>query len=576
MTAFLIRTSGDQRGQRVHLTTLPARLGRHPDCEVLIDYASVSREHARIVSEGGELLLEDLKSRNGTLLNGETIAQRVALRDGDTISICGLTFELRLKSQDEMEATVNRSRCDRDTDNGSSVFIVDDDPASSLFQLGSASQIRIAESRPRYDQDRSETKLRALLDIGRDLSGGAAEVLPKVLENLMYIFPQADCAYIFLRNQTTGQLEAKSFRSRDPMRQQEVRASRSIIEMVASSQSAILSDDVANDSRFDASESIVNYHINTMMAAPLTSVDGAAAFGVVQVDCRTVGKRFNHDDLDLLVSIAFQIATVYQNTLLQEAALREQVFQRELSVAHDVQKCLLPYDRPKVPGYSFFDYYSPAKYLGGDYYDYISLPDGRLVLALGDVSGKGAPASLLMAKLSVEVRTGLLGLTDDNFASCVERLNQLYAHPRWDDRFITFFFSVLDPKTGQLTFFNAGHVPPILHNLDGSLKINDTGIGLPLGIMAESRYEPTTITLEPGQTMVIISDGFTDAMDANGRYWGMSGVTQCLSLMTNLRADTLGERLVAAVRGFSGRVAQTDDQSLLVFGRDAVSEHAST
>lgn len=566
MTVVLIRANGEQRGQRIKLNAMPVRLGRHPDCELFIDYGAVSREHARIVSgEHDDFFVEDLNSRNGTLLNGVAITQRTLLRNGDTISICGIEFTVQLAVARDTVGSVLNPQASLDHA-GSSVFIVDDDAANGLMQMGSASHIRIADNRPRYDQDPSETKLRALIDIGRDLSGGAAEVLPKVLENLMWIFPQADCAYLFLRNPASKQLEVKAFRARDPQRQRDARPSRSIIEMVASSQSAILSDDVANDSRFEASESIVNYHINTMMAAPLTAVDGTEVFGVVQVDCRTVGKRFTYDDLDLLVSVAFQIATVYQNSLLQEVALREQVFERELSVAHDVQKCLLPYDRPKVLGYSFFDYYSPAKYLGGDYYDYIALPDGRLVLALGDVSGKGAPASLLMAKLSVEVRTGLLVLND--FTACIERLNQLYAHPRWDDRFITFFFAMLNPKTAEVTFQNAGHVPPMLHHQDGRIEFFDEKIGLPLGIMEDSRYEPTTITLEPGQTIVVISDGFTDAMDSDGRYWGMSGVTGFLSQMRDVPADTLGEQLVTAVKTFSGRVAQTDDQSLLVFGRD--------
>lgn len=564
MAAVLVRANGNQRGQRLKLSQFPTRLGRHPDCEVMLDNGSVSREHARILCEDNNYFLEDLNSRNGTQLNKISIKSRTALADGDLVSICGIEFNFKLQEAEQIPLSPREQPSDQ-LSIGSSIHVIDDGAPPAP---GSGSQILMSGNVPRYDQDRAETKLRALLDIGRDLSGNAAQVLPRILENLMWIFPQADYAYIFLMDKSSKRLDLKAHRTREKSGfSQEVRVSRSILDAVVKSQTAILSDDVSNDSRFDPSESIVNFHINTLMAAPLMMVDGAEVLGVVQVDCRTVGKRFTYDDLDLLVSVAFQMATVYHNSILQETALNEKVMQRELNVAHEVQKCFLPEQPPVVAGYHFYGYYSPAKYLGGDYYDYIPLPDGRLVVTLGDVSGKGAPAALMMAKLSGEVLAALL-LNQDPIA-CVRRLNNQFANPRWESRFITFFFGILDPKTHTLTFVNAGQVAPILLNPDGTFSLFDEKSGTPLGVVEDYTYEETTFTFAPGQSLIVISDGFTDAMNAEDKQWETSGVLNFLKQMKNMPAPQLGEQLVAAVKAFAGRVPQTDDQCLLIVGRDA-------
>ncbi len=542
--------------------TIPSaasRVGRYPDCEIFLDHSGVSREHARITLDKNGYHLEDLKSRNGTFLNGTPVTQPVLLREGDVLRFCDLELVFSAGEPERVEHHLPNPM--KQTHQA---FVFDDGGGEDSFTV--KSQIKLSEKKPTLTSANAATKLQAMIDIGRNLGAAVDDVLSQLIDNLLKIFPQADCAYILLNDEQTGRLELKSFKHRDPNNQEQFRISRTILEKVAFSKAAVLSDDVANDSRFEPSESIVNYNIYSIMAAPVMDYDQSEVLGVIQVDARSSGRKFTYEDLDLLVSLAYQVAVTYQNAKLQEVAIQEQVMEREMNIARKVQMGLLPTEAPKVANYGFFDYYQAARHLGGDYYDYIPLPDGRLIFTLGDVSGKGVSAALLMAKLSSEVRYGLL--IEASLAETVKRLNRSFSESRWDNRFITFFFGVLNPKTHEIRFFNAGHIPPILVSPDGSIQmLGEEKIGLPLGVMEDTEYDESSFTIENGQNLVIISDGITDAMNAQEQYFQMQGVFDHLKQSRTRSVTEFGKNLINAVQSFAGRVPQTDDQSLLVVGR---------
>ena len=531
-----------------------SRIGRYPDCEIFLDHAGVSREHARITLDKNGYHLEDLKSRNGTFLNGTPVAQPVLLHDGDVLRSCELEL-IFLAGEPERHEHLSRP----------SQTLVFEDGGEDSFTV--KSQIKLGvDKKPTLTSANAAVKLQAMIDIGRNLGAAVDDVLKQLSENLLRIFPQSDCVFILLNDRQTGRLELRKHLHRDPNNRESVRISRTILEKVAFSKAAILSDDVANDSRFDPSESIVNYNIYSIMAAPIMDYDQSEVLGVIQVDSRSRGQKFTYEDLDMLVSLAYQIAVSYQNAQLQEVAIEEQVMEREMNIARKVQMGLLPTVPPVVTNYGFYDYYQAARHLGGDYYDYIPLPDGRLVFTLGDVSGKGVSAALLMAKLSAEVRYGLL--IESSFGETVKRLNRSFSESRWDNRFITFFFGVLDPKTHEIRYFNAGHLPPILVSPDGSTQLlGEDKIGLPLGVMEDSEYEECSLTIENGQNLVIISDGLTDAMNAQEQYFMIQGVLDHLKQSRISSVTEFGRNLVNAVQSFAGRTPQTDDQSLLIVGR---------
>ncbi len=180
---------------------------------------------------------------------------------------------------------------------------------------------------------------------------------------------------------------------------------------------------------------------------------------MIQLDALDQRNRFRQDDLDMLVSVACQAAFAVENAQLHEAAMRDQAMKRELAVAHEVQRGFLPSAAPRIPEYDFFEFYEPASQLGGDYYDYVELPGGRLAVVVADVSGKGISASLLMAKLSAETRYCLA--SEPEPAQAIGRLNRVFCDSVWDDRFVTMVLAVLDPRRHEVTIVNAGHLPPL-------------------------------------------------------------------------------------------------------------------
>ena len=307
----------------------------------------------------------------------------------------------------------------------------------------------------------AETKLKALLEISQNLGKALAvkQVLPKLLDSLFTIFIQADRGFIVLRDPAGGRLVPKAVKYRRGDDPEMIRISRTIINEVMATKEAILSADAAVDKRFDMAESIADFHIRSMMCVPLINSEGAA-IGVIQIDTVNQRNRFSREDLDVLASVASQAAFAVENAELHETLLREQALERELRVAHEVLRGFLPAASPRIPQYEFFAFYEPASQLGGDYYDYIPLSGGRLAVVVADVSGKGIPASLLMARLSADARYCLA--SEPTPAEAVNRLNRAFCEAGWEDRFVTLVLAVLDVQRNEVAVVNAGHLPPLL------------------------------------------------------------------------------------------------------------------
>ncbi len=250
----------------------------------------------------------------------------------------------------------------------------------------------------------SEAKLKALLEIARSLRSTLSleGVLSNVLDGLFKIFVQADRGYFVLKT-GEGLLVPMATKHRRTNAEETIRISRTIVNKAMTSREAILSADAGSDTRFDTSQSIADFRIRSMICAPLLGNDGNP-LGVIQIDTMDQRARFSESDLEVLVSVAILAATAVENAQLHETALKQQTLQRDLDLAHKVQQGILPSRPPELSGWLFYDHYDPANQIGGDYYDYVTLPDNRVGVIIADVSGKGVPAALLMARLSSEVR----------------------------------------------------------------------------------------------------------------------------------------------------------------------------
>jgi hypothetical protein len=416
-------------GQIVELHGERTVLGRHPNCQIVLDDAAVSRHHAQILESHGVFYLEDLRSRNHTYLNGTLVETRTELHEADEVKVCGVLFRFH-KDLKDLKDLPTDSR-GREAGGTSTVY----GPAQSAApttgktaagRTSSRTSARTLAEQPdgnssiigtvdiRSDEQlrlgvKPEVKLRAVLKLSNVLARVIAldDVLHELLEGLFQVFPQAQHGVVLLRQPATGELEVRSTRTALPEPEELQIWSRTVVKQAVETGRAILSADAASDEAFKESQSVSTFRIHSTMCVPLLSKDGGA-LGAIQIVTRNVAQRFSQDDLDLLASMASQASLAVENAYLHEEVVRQRDVQRDLEVATQIQLGFLPNKRPRVAGYSFYDYYEPAQSVGGDYFDYVPLPDGLVAIAVADVAGKGVPAALLMARLYSTARYQLL------------------------------------------------------------------------------------------------------------------------------------------------------------------------
>jgi phosphoserine phosphatase RsbU/P len=558
--AILIALQGSGPDENLALEGQVVVLGRHPGCDIVLESGAVSRQHARITNSDDKYYIEDLHSRNGTFLNGKLLTQRQLLNENDEIGICELSFLFRLTP---LEA--GASLADSKTGVSAMATIVDDEEHTSNSTIMSQMEVSSGSTGTRL-QVNTEAKLKAILEISRNLGRtiGLNEVLPKLLDSLFKIFLQADRGFIVLKDPISGKLIPKAIKYRRHEDTQSIKISRTVVNSVMLSKQAVLSADAASDIRFEMSESIVDFRIRSMMCVPLITGEGNS-LGVIQIDSLDSRNRFNREDLDVLASVACQAAFAVENAEMHEMALREQAIKRELAVAHEVQRGFLPATSPNVTEYDFFEFYEPANALGGDYYDYVELSGGRLAVVLGDVSGKGISASLLMAKLSAEARFCLA--SEPTPAAAVTKLNKVFCGNVWEDRFVTLVLAVIDPVRQVAMIVNAGHLPPLLRcGKDSVQPVGEEITHLPLGVDAETIYEQYAIPLQPGDSLTLYTDGITEAMNAQDELYSLTRLKSQLACDLD-RVSLLGRRILDDVRKFVGTRQQSDDMCMVCLGR---------
>jgi sigma-B regulation protein RsbU (phosphoserine phosphatase) len=303
--------------------------------------------------------------------------------------------------------------------------------------------------------------------------------------------------------------------------------------------------------------------IRNLLCVPLTV--GSDLIGVLSAYNKVSEEGFNEDDQRLLGIIAAQSAQVLERARLLEEEKAAERLREDVRLAERIQAGLLPEKAPDVPGYDMAGASEPARHVGGDYFDFIGLSDQRLALALGDVSGKGLPASLLMANLQATLRGQ--AFQDSSCHDCVAWCNRLLFHSTPLDKFATLFYSVLDTRSHVMTYCNAGHEQPYLFSADGSLKRLATG-GLAVGILESFDYKDDIVHFNPGDIMVVFSDGVTDIVNEQDEPFGEE---RLLALLHEVK-DLTAADMIAAVRKdlaeHAGKMPPFDDVTLMVVKRN--------
>lgn len=537
---FLNQVIGFNENIRHPLISDRMTIGRFEGCEIVVGAqgSAVSRRHARVHRAQNMWWIEDLNSRNHTFVNGKNISGRgpVPLSHADRIQICNYEFVF---CEDDLNPKLEGS-----------IHLFDE-------EIGDDTTISFMGD-PLKEEVGTDVSLSVLLKVTSLLQNVLSldDVLNEVLNALFRVFSVADRGVIGFFNDR-GEFEPRWWKIREELGETRIEVSRTIVNRVASSQKAMILNDVQR--QFPESDSALRLRIRSVMCAPLMQANGRT-FGVFQIDSYTEN-GFSQRDLQLVTAIAIQASLAINNAQLHETALKQHAMQKDLELAQQVQEELLPQKNPEVSGYRFASTYRAAKEIGGDYVDFVHLDDGRIAIVLADVGGKGIPAALYMSRLATQTRT-CLDLYDQP-AQVIGELNR-----RMTQRFTTFVLAVLHPKSHEVVIVNAGHRPPLWKRADGEvIPVGEEIVGYPFSAVDDAEFDEVRITLEPGESIALFSDGVEDAFNANNNQrFGYERAQSILSRTTASPSDTIN-LLVGEVDAFSAGTPQFDDICIVVVSR---------
>ena len=549
MPSLTIRTG--QRANEVIAFDRTIVIGRGA-VDVVLDDSTVSRRHAELAWENGRCTVTDLRTGNGTFVNGRRLTAPTAITDGDELWLGRVV--LRYSS----------GQADHASEPASAALLEEQDASPSIVMVMDARSSGVSASRG-ADVEQLIEQLNRRVEVLGELAADLAQTFDeqtmfgRVMERLFELLPRAERGLLLIQDDG-GALVPKIARTRAG---EDVRigASRTLLQEVISRRQGILSVDAQGDQRFSAAESLIASGIRTLVCVPLYAYD--RVYGVIQVDSTRGTLPFVEADLALALAVARQLAMALANARMHRQLLEQELFQRDLALARSIQRHFLPRHPPEVPGACFAVEYSPALAVGGDYYDFLYLPDGRLGLAIGDVSGKGVSAALYVAKLGSELRYAAAAL--DQPARILERVNAELAADNDEAMFVTLLLAALDPVSGQLAIVNAGHLRPVLRQRDGGVRLLDTPAQSPLGVREDVRFEQTLHQVDRSEVLALYSDGVTEATSRSRELFGDERLLQSVSRAAQT-ASGVCAALVAGVRAFLDGEPQNDDITVVTFG----------
>ena len=530
----------DALGRRViHIDKPVFSIGRRSGNDLQLVGSDVSRDHAEIALDNNRFLLRDRGSRYGTYVNGEGISEH-ELKHGDLV---------RLGRSGGAEL----------------VFLLDDatqSPASSDRHTTSA----VGDLR----------QVAALLEGLRALGSGRVldEVLALVMDSALEV-TGAERGFIMLASaENENELEFKIARGRGrvTLSGKGFETSRKIPEEVfKTGQEKIVADLLDGD--------LANVHMGTValgirhvLCTPLKLVrylDKAdmpnveKRIGVLYLDSRERGALLSRAARAALETLATEAAVAIENARLYRETLEKARMEQELRIAAEIQQALLPEPRRKGPFFEAVGQSVPCRSIGGDFFDYVDLPNGAFGFAVGDVAGKGAPAALLTAVLQ-----GVFASQASSGSSPSEtlsRVNIALIRRAIESRFATALYAIIGSK-GELSYCNAGHNPPMVFGRNGVERLEKGG--LILGLFEHATFEEGSTTLEPGDLLVAFSDGVTEALSTEGEEYGEQRLLDCVQANREKSPPELLDSIFASVREFTAGAVQSDDVTALVLRYD--------
>jgi len=548
--ALTIHTPGEPP-RRLRVDRPALTLGRSSSSDVFLADRTLSRAHARLDLGPEGVVLTDLGSRNGTQLNGTRLAEPVVVRAGDRIVLGETTIEV---SEEALSGT--RVVIDAGTDRLDRTMISTANAATSL-RARSAREVDDAAELKRLAtslQILNEVSLALLTDLP------PSELSALILEKL-FAYLEPDRGLLMLRD-GTGELRPEAVRFAAGIDPSDIRLSRTLVDTVTERKHGVLMIDTATDGKIGVADSIRLQGITSCLAAPLF-VD-EQVIGLVYLEARLGRKTFTEEDLRLLTSLANTAAIKIQNLRLQEAATAKLRIEREMALAWDVQRRLFPEQAPELPRSELFGRTVPSRTVSGDYYDFFVRGDGTVDVVVADVCGKGMAASILAAS----VQSSFQAWAAENYPPdrLCARLNDLVHRRTSPEKFVTFIAALYDPETGSIVYTNAGHNPGVLLRARGGHELLGAQ-GPPLGLFPGQAYGSGALTLEPGDLLLLYTDGVTEAANPDDEEFRLE---RLVSLVTDVASLPLAEIETAIGEGltaFAAGVPFHDDRTIVLLRR---------
>lgn len=519
-------------------------LGRSPSCQIYIGDLTVSRHHARLRRTDQGFLVEDLGSGNGTFVNSVRITQRV-LRDGDELTIGDCVFRfIADEKQDERwvsMVTVVAS-------NEAGLIAIDSEPKIKLFDTTPD----VDEADLKTDLVRAHRMLQTLYEVSDATSSvlEPTDLFNRILDLLFKFFPDAERGFIMQLDERNQLIPGAIRRRKAEGHTKGLVVSHTVVDQVMHGGKSVLCG--------IGEETIPGAGVSKM-CAPLTAQ--GETLGILHIEGKRGGTPFSQEDLDLLTGIARQAGIAMLNASMHQRVMKQQRLEQDLRFAKQVQQSFLPPEPPEVPGFSFSRRYNPMFDVGGDFYDFITLPDGKIGVLIGDVSGKGVSAALLMARLTSDMR--YYAITEVEPRRVLDQTNRSLIDRIQDNMFATVLYLVLEPASGKIVIGNAGHLPPFVRLAEGNAVLElDEGTNLALGVLPDPLFEQVTVDLAPGDSFVLYTDGLVEAKNGLGEEYGFERLHAAVA---HAPEEGMLDHILRDLIHFTGTTSQYDDLTMVAF-----------
>jgi serine phosphatase RsbU (regulator of sigma subunit)/pSer/pThr/pTyr-binding forkhead associated (FHA) protein len=532
-------------------------LGRSSSNDIPLDDPFCSGHHAYVYPVEESYVIRDISSKNGVFVNGRQIRTETKLKKGDEILV-GATSLLFDK---ESSSNVDITDAPSPSANIKSVMNVDDvltkHDASTTFRAVprpiDAKQIKLQE---RSVAILSEVNQALLIHVPMN------ELLDQIMDLIVRYLPM-DRGVLMRTRGNPAQFKSDVVRINDErLKGQRIQVSQSIIDMSIGQRSSFLFSNVQDDSRFNDHDSVHGMNIKSAMCVPLYGYEEIK--GVIYADRISLRERFTDEDLELLTLLANLAAVKIENAEAIDLRMEDARRRQELELAARVQRDFLPRKNPECENFDISGDLISCEEVSGDYYDFIDIDDKRIAVAIADVSGKGMSAALLMAQLRSSLHTQLD--PSYNIDRMTEKLNDIVHGSTATDMYITFFYGEINKESGNFSYINAGHTPPILMTKKGEVRRLGS-CGFCLGMFSGIDYDVKTMSLEMGDIVLLFTDGITECRNNANEEYSEEKLIKLLKKHSKLPAGKLQDKIFDEVNAFAKDAEKMDDMTLVVVKR---------